>query len=188
MRRRPSQTRVAVSLSFVGWPSCRLLAWLSLACYRWLQGHAAGSVMDGRASGLGFWIHFSLVGPLQLGWSLRASLLRLDALPRRLHARAHVSKVAPGAPSRFVRLRAPRCSGHPRSWMPRLDATVGCSALRRLHACARVCTCDGSHQWSPAQLDAAVGCSASAVARVCTCVGAAFLSSGAPRDLLRYGF
>ena len=28
-------------------------------------------------------------------------------------------------------------------------------------------------QWSPAQLDAAVGCSASAVARVCTCVGAA---------------
>ena len=66
MRRRPSQTRFAVSLSFVGWPSCRLLAWLSLACYRWLQGHAAGSVMDGRASGLGFWIHFSLVGHLEL--------------------------------------------------------------------------------------------------------------------------
>jgi len=158
MRRRPSQTRFAVSLSFVGWPSCRLLAWLSLACYRWLQGHAAGSVMDGRASGLGFWIHFmdgrasglgfwihfSLVGPFArhcCGWMLCLGSCTRVHMCRRWHLELRRA---------FVRLRAPRCSGHPRSWMPRLDALP-----RQLHACARATEATSGHprSWMP-RLDA----------------------------------
>ena len=109
---------------------------------------AAGPRCRQRDGWTCLWTGF--LDPLQLGWSLRASLLRLDALPRQLHACAHVSKVAPGAPSRFVRLRAPRCSGHPRSWMPRLDALP-----RRLHARARATEATSGHprSWMP-RLDA----------------------------------